>query len=85
MTKQALVLGATGGIGGEVARRLLARGWHVTALHRDPARITHQADGIAWIKGDAMSAADVPGSRRRFPTVHAVNPPGYRDWESWCC
>jgi uncharacterized protein YbjT (DUF2867 family) len=36
----ALVLGATGGIGGEVARRLAARGWDVRALVRDPARLS---------------------------------------------
>ncbi len=35
--KIALVLGATGGIGGEVARRLTARGWTIRALHRHPA------------------------------------------------
>ncbi|MGL6091332.1 MAG: NmrA family NAD(P)-binding protein, partial [Pseudomonas paracarnis] len=30
-----LVLGATGGIGGEVARQLSAAGWEVRALTRD--------------------------------------------------
>jgi nucleoside-diphosphate-sugar epimerase len=37
-TKQAtaLVIGATGGIGGAVAERLLAGGWRVRALNRDP-------------------------------------------------
>ena len=33
----ALVIGATGGIGGEVAHALQTRGWRVRALHRDPA------------------------------------------------
>ena len=32
----ALVIGATGGIGGELARTLLARGWRVRALNRNP-------------------------------------------------
>jgi uncharacterized protein YbjT (DUF2867 family) len=36
MTQQiALVLGATGGIGGAVARKLVSRGWHVRALSRN--------------------------------------------------
>ena len=41
MTNQqtALVLGATGGIGGEVARLLVKRGWAVKALHRDAGRM----------------------------------------------
>ena len=81
MTKQALVLGATGGIGGEVARLLVARGWRVTALHRDPTKVSH-FDGIAWIKGDAMNAGDVlRAADGASLIVHAVNPPGYRDWE----
>jgi NAD(P)-dependent dehydrogenase (short-subunit alcohol dehydrogenase family) len=36
----ALVLGATGGIGGEVARQLAGEGWHVRALHRQPAKLS---------------------------------------------
>src|SRR5882762_6455956 len=81
MTKQALVLGATGGIGGEVARLLLARGWRVTALHRDPGKLASR-EGIAWIKGDAMNAGDVlRAADGAALIVHAVNPPGYRDWE----
>src|SRR3989442_140118 len=33
------VLGATGGVGGEVVKQALDRGWHVTAVVRDPARL----------------------------------------------
>ena len=36
--KTALVLGATGGIGGAVARKLSARGWRIRALNRDAAK-----------------------------------------------
>jgi nucleoside-diphosphate-sugar epimerase len=81
--KTALVLGATGGIGGEVARRLLARGWRVTALHRDPARVAGRAPGFDWVAGDALDGAAVlsaaAGARL---IVHAVNPPGYRNWKT---
>ena len=80
--KTALVLGATGGIGGEVARRLLARGWTVTALVRDPAKLGHRPGGISAIRGDAMNAQDVARAAAGAALiVHAVNPPGYRDWE----
>jgi len=80
MTK-ALVLGATGGIGGEVARRLLARGWNVRAMHRDPGKLPARANGIVWRKGDAMSRSDVLAAANGVDViVHAVNPPGYRNW-----
>jgi nucleoside-diphosphate-sugar epimerase len=82
--KMALVLGATGGIGGEMARRLVAGGWSVRALHRDPAaRITRRGDpDLHWLKGDALRPDDVAASAQGASLiVHAVNPPGYRDWE----
>lgn len=79
----ALVLGATGGIGGEVAWRLAAAGWQVRALHRHPDRIALRpgASDWAWIAGDAMRTDDVVAAARSVDLiVHAVNPPGYRDW-----
>lgn len=76
----ALVLGATGGIGGEVARRLKGRGWTVRALHRDPSRIGSR-DGLIWAPGDALVASDVAAAAEGCALiVHAVNPPGYRNW-----
>ena len=61
--KLALVLGATGGIGGEVARRLVAAGWRVRAMHRDPAAGRRDAR-FEWVKGDAMNRADVIAAAR---------------------
>jgi nucleoside-diphosphate-sugar epimerase len=79
--KTALVLGATGGIGGEMARLLLARGWQVRALHRAPAQAAKEGDGLQWLAGDAMNRQDVVGAARGVQLiVHAVNPPGYRNW-----
>ena len=77
----ALVLGATGGIGGELASQLASGGWQVRALNRNPDRAGK--DGrFQWIKGDAMQAADVmTAARGASLIVHAVNPPGYRDWD----
>jgi len=80
---RALVLGATGGIGGEMARRLKAAGWTVRALHREPARLVGRQDGIEWVKGDASRPDDVAGAATGAGLiVHAVNPPGYRNWGS---
>jgi nucleoside-diphosphate-sugar epimerase len=79
--KTALVLGATGGIGGEMARLLLARGWQVKALHRTPAQVAKEGDGLQWLAGDAMNRQDVVGAAQGVQLiVHAVNPPGYRNW-----
>jgi nucleoside-diphosphate-sugar epimerase len=77
----ALVLGATGSIGGEVARQLAARGWKVRALHRDPAALKERDDRFEWLKGDAMIRQDVIAAAHGAQLiVHAVNPPGYRNW-----
>ena len=79
----ALVLGASGGVGGEVARRLAAQGWTVRALNRNPDRLSaaDKASGFLWVQGDAMSPADVAAAAEGASAiVHAVNPPGYRDW-----
>jgi len=78
--KWALVLGANGGIGGEVARQLRDAGWRIRALSRRP--VAGQADSaIAWLQGDAMCEADVLRAAQGCALiVHAVNPPGYRNW-----
>lgn len=80
----ALVLGATGGIGGEVTRVLLSRGWTVRALHRDPDTLTDakKASGVAWWRGDALSAGDVTQAAAGVSVIlHAVNPPSYGHWD----
>ncbi len=79
--KSALVLGATGGIGGEVARQLRDTGWDVRALKRGNAEAVTSADGITWYRGDAMNRDDVMTAAKDCAViVHAVNPPGYRRW-----
>ncbi|MEI9927462.1 MAG: NAD(P)H-binding protein [Sphingomonas sp.] len=79
MTKTILVLGATGGIGGETARALLRHGWKVRGLAR---KLRPGLDpGVEWIEGDAMDHAAVSGAARGVSAIlHAVNPPGYRNW-----
>lgn len=79
-TKLALVLGATGGIGGEVANRLVLAGWSVRALYR-PTSTAARDPRFDWIEGDAISASDVASAAGGVSLiVHAVNPPGYRNW-----
>lgn len=81
-TTTALVLGASGGIGGEVARQLRDAGWRVVALKRGLATAEAEQDGLTWRRGDALDAAAVRAAARGCSViVHAVNPPGYRDWD----
>ena len=80
-SKTALVLGASGGVGGEVARQLRDCGWTVQALQRGLEQPQLQLDGMTWLRGDAMNAADVLTAAQDCGViVHAVNPPGYRRW-----
>ncbi len=82
--RSALVLGATGGVGGELAANLLNKGWDVTALVRDPdqagARWRGNQKSPVWRKGDAMVRADVAAAAQGVCVIaHAVNPPGYKN------
>ncbi len=83
-TTRAPVLGATGGLGGETAAARRRHGWGVVAMARDPARRPAKAcpaPDTGWIAGDAMNADDVCRAAEGAQViVHAVNPPGYRDW-----
>ncbi|MGO4715200.1 NAD-dependent epimerase/dehydratase family protein [Bradyrhizobium sp. 2TAF24] len=75
----ALVIGATGGIGGETAAALARHGWTVRGLSRRPQPA---GAGIDWVVGDAMNADDVRRAAEGVSLiVHAANPPGYRDWD----
>ncbi|MCR6489747.1 NAD(P)H-binding protein [Amycolatopsis sp. OK19-0408] len=73
------VLGATGGVGGEVVKQALERGWDVTAVVRDPAKLTHPAHVVVAGLGDGAKLAaaiegrdaviSALGSRDRGPTT----------------
>jgi nucleoside-diphosphate-sugar epimerase len=79
----ALVIGATGGIGGEVAAALSQRGWHLRGLARRPDEAARRSTlgGIEWVRGDAMSAADVVAAARGTSVVfHGANPARYHNW-----
>ena len=79
--KTALVLGATGGIGGAVAQGLALRGWRIRALNRNAAEAARRQPDFDWFQGDAMQADDVlKAAQGADVIVHAVNPPGYRNW-----
>ncbi|WP_417723627.1 NAD-dependent epimerase/dehydratase family protein [Salipiger sp.] len=78
--RTALVLGATGGIGGAIALALRRHGWEVHGMAR---RLPETGPaGLHWHRGDALSPGDVRAAAEGADViVHAVNPPGYRDWD----
>ncbi|WP_112664343.1 SDR family NAD(P)-dependent oxidoreductase [Microvirga flavescens] len=82
--RMALVIGATGGIGGEAARALLRHGWRVRALTRRPedaVRRFASLGAIEWVRGDALDRESVIAAADGVQLiVHAANPPQYRDW-----
>lgn len=76
-----LILGATGGIGGEIARQLVRDQWDVHALRRHAPQ-NEEHGSITWISGDALNAEQVASAASACSViVHAVNPPGYQNWE----
>lgn len=79
-TRKALVLGATGGIGGETALALERHGWEIRALSRNgkPSGDPHAWE---WVKGDSLDRDSILAAAEGVDAiVHAVNPPGYRNW-----
>jgi nucleoside-diphosphate-sugar epimerase len=81
--RTALVLGASGGVGGAIADALLRHGWQVRAMARDVDKARRENPTLLeWLAGDAMNRDDVArAAAGASAIVHAVNPPGYRDWE----
>ncbi|WP_119307529.1 NAD(P)H-binding protein [Cohaesibacter haloalkalitolerans] len=81
--RTALVLGATGGVGGAVARALLAHGWRVRTLVREGSRHRDRlSPGVEARTGDAMWADDVVAAAEGASVLfHGVNPSGYQNWD----
>jgi dihydroflavonol-4-reductase len=67
---RAFVTGATGFIGGHVARRLVEGGWDVTALARTPERAAPLRElGMTIVPGDVTEPASLAGPMRRADAV----------------
>ncbi|CAM3760053.1 short chain dehydrogenase [Vibrio aerogenes CECT 7868] len=80
--KTALVVGANGGIGQAVTRQMLESGWQVNAFARRENQPSIPSDNIHPITGDAMKCGDVcKAARGCSAIIHAVNPPGYKNWD----
>lgn len=70
---RALVTGATGFTGGHLARTLVARGWTVRALVRNPAQAADlQKAGIALVSGDLSARAELASAIRGVDVVFHI-------------
>src|SRR5512135_1907528 len=68
--KTCLVLGATGFIGGHIAREAAARGWQVRALRRDPNSVGAIGDvPVEWISGDLSNRSSLLEAMRGCEVV----------------
>jgi nucleoside-diphosphate-sugar epimerase len=78
--RTALVLGATGGIGGETAAALSRHRWKIRAFTKAGIR-SPDSSGWEWVQGDALDRASVVAAAEGASViVHAVNPRGYTNW-----
>jgi dihydroflavonol-4-reductase len=68
--KTCLVLGATGFIGGHIAREAAARGWHVRALRRDPNAVGAIGDvNVEWVTGNLEDRSSLQEAMRGCDVV----------------
>jgi uncharacterized protein YbjT (DUF2867 family) len=74
-----LVTGATGDVGGEVLRQVVAAGAAARALARDPAKATKLPPGVEVARGDLLQpdtlAAAFAGATKLFLMAHAQDLP----------
>lgn len=76
--KMALVTGVTGQQGGAVARHLLAKGWKVRGLTRDPSKPAAQAlqnQGVEVVQGDMEDKTSLEQAMRDVHGVFSVQTP----------
>ena len=72
--KKVLVLGATGFIGGHIAKAALAEGWQVVGFRRQKDKLGHLAGmPILWMEGDLNDPASLKSAMQECEIVfHAA-------------
>ena len=80
-----LVLGATGFIGAELLRRLVARGEPVRVLARNPSKLPAALRGplVEVVRGDLHSASDLRGAMNGIVCVHHLARASANTWAEY--
>lgn len=74
MTKNVLLIGATGFVGSAILNELLTRGHKVTAVVRDPAKLEAKA-GVEAVKADVADVEEISRlARGKDAVISAYNP-----------
>ena len=74
MTKNVLLIGATGFVGSAILNELLTRGHKVTAVVRDPAKLEGK-EGVEAIKADVAYVEDIARlAKGKDAVISAYNP-----------
>jgi nucleoside-diphosphate-sugar epimerase len=71
MTNTALVVGASGIIGGNTARELLNKGWTVYGLSRNPTA-DKAAEGVRPVAADLLDAESVKAALKGIAPTHVI-------------
>lgn len=80
MSDRHVVIGAGGGLGAAITRRLVAEGRQVRAVVRDPGRVRRELPTVELVQADARDAAALREVCRGASVVyHCVNVP-YEQW-----
>lgn len=77
MEKTVALIGASGFVGSAILTELLDRGWKVTALVRNPQKITTQNPALTVRKIDVSNEQELAEALRGFSTVISAYNPGW--------
>lgn len=76
------LIGATGTIGQRILREALNRGHHVTAIVRDPSRLTASGGNLRVVQGDVLDPAGIAAGAAGADVVVSAHGPRNQPAES---
>ncbi len=77
--KNILLIGASGFVGSAILKEALERGHSVTALIRDPAKLTIRHPNLNAVSGNASSADEITCTAKGMDVVISAYNPGWKN------